>query len=152
MNCLVATLLAVGTAFATGCAGTQAPSDAGQPTTLGEVIARGGQKMTTSQIRQTIVGRTFTRTNQQGGTLKLHLKSDDTLSGWANSWMGSVGLTGAWRGDPDGKMCADFYYTDQNRQTRSMCSYYFRIGDRFFATDSDHDPSSPVRTWTLVSE
>lgn len=148
----IASLVALTAAIATGCASVPASTDAGQPRTLGEVIARGGQKMTTEQIRQTIVGRTFARTNQQGGTLKLHLKSDDTLTGWANNWMGSVGVTGVWRGDADGKMCADFSHTDQNIQKRSMCAYYFRLGDRFFATDSNHDSSSPVRTWVLLSE
>ena len=44
--------------------------------------------------------------------------------------MGSVGVVGVWKSADDGKMCADFSFTDPNIPKRNMCSYFFRIGDQ----------------------
>lgn len=116
-------------------------------TTLGELLDKGFKKMMKGEFTSILVGQKWSGLTANEVRFENIYKADGSLSGW---WWGSQGgqggLTGNWRMDDEGKICA---FVSSTWDASTTCYYFFHSGDQYYTSLSDSDRDARVRVRTV---
>jgi hypothetical protein len=140
MNRIAAIIVVIGMTFA-----SLLPACGQQISTVGDVVDKGGKKLTKEEVRKLFSGATVS--GFQGGNFpntrfRNQISPNGSVSG--DAWHGDVWFTkisGTWSVNDAGQFCNDLR-NDQGGKITG-CSFYYSIGDRFYAA-AGADRSIPV--------
>lgn len=128
--------------------------------TLGQVLTKGGTKITETQWRAMLPHRNFGFGQQSQNRTAITFTDDGQLSGSEDLWSGyrshadlqhrSRALRGTWTMDAAGKLCVDQVF-GRYEAFFAGCFFMFRSGDTIFHVDagSESDRSAPVTRRTI---
>ncbi len=104
--------------------------------TVGEVLQKGGVKLSADELKTLMPGATYGGFNTLGGQFSLNLQSDGTLSGTGTGGRVQAGLKGKWNISDDGKWCFD-YLNLTNHNTEKNCVFIYKAADQYFISTGD---------------
>ena len=137
----IAVVVALGITFAV---------HAQQPTTVGELLSKGGKKLTKDEVTSIYAaGVTVSGTVASTGRRKFETTyhKDGTLSGASTDQSGQAGygLTGMWSINNDGQLCTKVRHawTGRDVTPKPPCSFQFILDDSYYASRSE-EPDTPV--------
>ena len=114
--------------------------------TLGELLDAGARKLAGDGFRTEIVDAAVSGPSRSGGSVEFVYRGDGRFSGRVAPADGrGAGVVGTWAIDANGRVCVDFALVATDR-TSSSCGYFFKLGETFFASESDSDRSAAVLT------
>ena len=108
-----------------------------EPITVTELLAKGGTRLSGEELTRLVSGATMsgTQVNRPETTFENVLKADGTLSGFARFPGETVGVSGTWSVDGQGRLCSDL------RNTRGAkfgsCTFYFQLDGNYFSAPSE---------------
>ena len=148
-----ATILAIWfVAFTATATYAQAPvAPALQTTTLGDLLDRGGKKLSQAEMQQLIAGATIS--GKQGGNFpdvtftNVH-SADGTVDG--NAWRSKVWFTkikGRWSIDASGQLCSDLLNDRQEKITG--CVPFYVVGTSYYSVRGD--TRAAEANWRTIS-
>jgi hypothetical protein len=122
----------IGLALGTAALGCLAQS------TVGELLDKGGKKLTGADYAAMTPLRTKYVWPQGGGEGDLVYLADGTLSGseYQYSSRSESPATGTWTADDEGKWCMKKHMTLWNSRT-DRCWYTYQLGSEFYGSASD---------------
>lgn len=116
---------------------------------LGEVMDKGGTKLSKQDLHALIPGALWQSTTASGIAFKIDMKADQTLVGTGTNAKGSGPVTGSWAINDQGQLCTKTLIVNF-RQTTEACVHVFKLGSDYFGSVSDRDRAAPAsrRTYT----
>jgi hypothetical protein len=109
-----------------------------QPATVGEILDKGGQKLTKEEAIKLVTGATISGISMNYPDTKTEYtyKSDGSMSGGASriSARGFTSVNGRWSVNDDGQLCTD--RTTSSRRSDVYCDHYFSLGGKYYASRS----------------
>jgi hypothetical protein len=115
--------------------------------------------LTVDEFKAHLVQRPLEGLTWTGGKIELMYLSNGTIQGvGASPWQasGSTGSTpyeGDWTSGDNGTICSAFRYRALGGGAAGnlpmRCQYWFKLGDRYFVSDSDFDRQARVLVRTL---
>jgi hypothetical protein len=133
-----------------GAVGTSAGS---QPT-LGEILDRGGRRITADDFRRDLVGTSVSGLTATGHQIDLIYLDGGTVrgAGRVTIYQGAAGggyaVEGAWTIDELDRVCVSMRYGNAVLPTR--CQFWFKDDQAYFLSDSDSDRSARVLRRTVA--
>lgn len=117
-----------------------------QPATVGDLLDRGGKKLTKDELTTVLTGATVKGTvpSNPGRQSEMTYNKDGTATGRSSGGSGvgsAYGLFGTWLINDQGQLCNRLRNMWEDRSP--PCMFYFMLGDTYYATTSD-DKSAPV--------
>jgi len=116
-----------------------------QPSTVGDILDRGGKRLTKDEVQRLYSGSTVSGT--QGGdnpdtTFKNTYSANGSVNGDAwrkGTWFTKI--SGTWSTNDSGQFCSDLTNSQGGKITG--CSYYFLLAGRYYSARTV-DRSAPV--------
>lgn len=137
-----------------------ASNDVCAQSNLGQVLDKGGERITEVQWRAMLPHKNLGFGQQSQNRTTVTFTDDGKMAGIESLWSGyrshanlshaSRELKGSWKMDPDGKMCIDQVF-GKYEAVYSGCFYMYRLGDHIFHVDpgSETDRSAAVTRRTV---
>ena len=126
---------------------------------LGEVLDAGATLLTVDEFKAQLVQRTLEGPTPTGGHIELMYVSNGTIQGTGASPLhpssapGNMPYEGDWTSGENGTICSSFRYRSAGGGAAGnlplRCQYWFKLGDRYFVSDSDYDRQARVLVRTL---
>jgi hypothetical protein len=125
-------------------------------TNLGELLDAGAKKMSPEEFKQQLVQRMVVGPTANGGNLEVMYTASGVVSGVGSAprFIMSARISGEWTFDDSSRVCSsmrmaasDITFTGVALPPR--CQYWFKLGDKYFLSDSDSDRSAKVLSRTL---
>lgn len=113
--------------------------------TLEEVLDRGGKKRTVEELRSVLPGKTFIVRNSAGRNSTTVLNADGSLSGYAETPNGSLGLTGTWAIENEGQVCLNYRLSNRSIPPATSCAFHYVVGEKYFVVASDQGPAAEAK-------
>lgn len=115
--------------------------DPRNPSTVGELLDRGGRKLTPAELRSALAGTTIAGTSPVASArFELNYANDGALSGWLHDRKNAV--QGRWSIGDDGRACVGM--VDVNGTPHPWCAHFLRLGEAYYAAPYDDRPT-PVQ-------
>ena len=135
-----------------------APLGAAQ-TNLGQLLDAGGKLLSLEEFRQELVQRVLVGPTPTGGSLEVVYTSGGTIQG-KGTVPGGTGFLynnspydGNWTGGENQTVCATMNIRPAGGggsvTLPRRCQFWFRIGERYYVSDSDTDRSAKVLVRTI---
>jgi hypothetical protein len=149
-------LVALGIVFLT------APPLAMAQSTLGEALDAGATKVSAEEFRRDVVQRPIAGLTPTGGTFEIVFTADGAISGAGTASKGNnqpTTIGGEWKVDERDRVCTTMRAASGqigggplqspslNLPTR--CQFWFKVGERYFLSDSDSDRQERVAQRTV---
>lgn len=129
-----------------------APALVSAQQSLGEVLDLGGQRLAGKDLTAELVGR-WIKWKSPNGVMDFSVRPDDggQLEGSVATIRGISGpLTGKWELKDDRRFCmAAKYSAGSANGSFDRCTFWFRLGDVYWAGGSDSDRSAPVFKYSV---
>lgn len=117
-----------------------------QPATVGELLDKGGKKLTKDELARLVTGATIggIAASDPNWKFQYTYKDDGSVSGNTFRFTGAgVATTGAsttrisgkWSLNEQGQLCSDT--TNSFRQKYQRCDFYFSLGTAYFSSPTD---------------
>src|SRR5471030_3272359 len=108
-----------------------------QSTTVGEILDKGGNKLTKEEVIKLVTGATvsgISMTNYPTFKSEYTYKGDSSMSGGASrvSVGGFTSVKGRWSVTEDGQLCTD--RTTSLDNSKAYCDHYFSLGGKYYAS------------------
>ena len=126
---------------------------------LGELLDAGATLLTVDEFKAQLVQRPLEGLTPTGGYIELMYVSNGTIQGvGASPWQeagktGSTPYDGDWTSGDNGTICSAFRYRAHGGGAVGnlplRCQYWFKLGDRYFVSDSDYDRQARVLVRTV---
>jgi hypothetical protein len=114
--------------------------------TLGELLDKGGKKLSKADFMATFNGATVSGVNANGARFQGTYKADGSYTGSFQSAQGTTGgMFGTWTLDDSGKVCVELTSSGSSGRG-ATCGYYYKAGDTLYFSGSDTDRGAPVFT------
>ena len=131
---------------------------------LGELLDAGAKRLSAEEFRQEVVQRTMQGPTPTGGAMEIMYVSNGSVQGsgtppnafsaggpWAQ-------FDGTWTTDADERVCASMriasgpggYGSILGTSLPNRCQFWFKLGDRYFFSDSDTDRRARLLSRTFV--
>lgn len=143
--------------MALGISSLSVPSLARAQNNLGDVLDAGATKISAEEFRRELVQRTIVGLTPTGGVFEIVFMSNGAIAGSGTASRSSpvqTGLGGEWKVDDRERICTTMRATSGmlgggplqspslNLPTR--CQYWFKVGEKYFLSDSDSDRQERV--------
>ena len=153
IRCLGATSLS----FLLGCASpgggdtetkaATAPAAASRMT-LGELMAKGGKRLTAAEMKELHTGAAIRGSSQYGDWARKQ-GANGKFTGQSARYMGgTVPIFGDWRIDDQGRNCSLFR---SQSGAKENCSFYYSLNGKYFTTPGESPADSAVLEDRLIS-
>ena len=109
-----------------------------QPATVGDLLDKGGKKLTKDELSKLLAGATVSGIQRGRSGAKFHntLNDDGSLRGFAVRVDGStVGVFGKWSVNEQGQYCVDVRTTSGSKI--EGCSFYFALANSYYSSGTD---------------
>jgi hypothetical protein len=110
-----------------------------QPVKVGDLLDKGGKKLTKEDLATLVPGAMFKGTAPSSPTWNAEqiYKNDGSLSGTAYRKIGAgtTGLSGKWSLSDQGQLCTDV--TNGFGQRFQRCDFFYSLGNSFFLAPTD---------------
>ena len=127
---------------------------------LGQLLDAGGTLMKQDEFKQELVQRVLVGPTPSGGGIELMYTSAGTIQGVGSlpgtpggRMFGSSPYNGVWTDGENGTVCATMNVTAAGGGVATTlprrCQFWFRLGDRYYLSDSDSDRSVKVLVRTI---
>jgi hypothetical protein len=126
---------------------------------LGEVLDAGATLLTVDEFKAQLVQRTLEGPTPTGGHIELMYVSNGTIQGTGASPLhpssapANMPYEGDWTSGENGTICSSFRYRSAGGGAAGnlplRCQYWFKLGDRYFVSDSDYDRQARVLVRTV---
>jgi hypothetical protein len=123
------------------CAATLGHAAAFAPSTVGELLDAGGQRLGPREVKALLSGATFTGVSRFGVSFEIHSRANGRYTGVAGPRRER--LTGRWWVDDEGLYCTQVASGAHRGET--SCSAWFGKGHDYFASDADAARDAPLR-------
>ena len=113
------------------------PVGAQQPTTVGDLIDKGGKKIAKEELSALLKGATVSGVQEgSGAKFSNTLNPDGSVKGTAvRSGGEQFNLTGKWMVNDKGQLCSDL--TPGWGRHFESCAFFFSLGKAYYASQSD---------------
>jgi hypothetical protein len=110
---------------------------------LGELLDQGGLRLAKEDLTHDILATSWVLATNGG---EITYKADGTYSGFEGVYNGGKGIFGAWEIDAEGKLCflLKSRARDPSNVPQAQCAYWFKLGDRYFASRNQSDRLAPI--------
>ena len=135
-----------------------APSAVAQ-SNLGQVLDAGGKLLSLEEFKQELVQRALVGPTPSGGNLEIMYTSSGRIQGigampGSSPPMGTLSpYDGTWTDGENGAVCATLVIRGQGGQKLlplpRRCQFWFKVGERYYLSDSDTDRSARVLVRTI---
>ena len=111
-----------------------------QPATVGELLDKGGKKLTKDELAKLVTGATMSGISPINPSWKSQttFKGDGSYSGIvvrAGAGVGTSGIFGKWSLNDQGLMCTDG--ANSSNQRIQNCNFFFRLGTAYYMGPTD---------------
>src|SRR2546421_9287620 len=108
-----------------------------QPATVGEILDKGGKKLTKEEVIKLVPGATISgisMTNYPSYKSEYTYKGDGSMSGGALkiSGGGYTSASGKWSVNEDGQLCTD--RSTSSGRSDVYCDHYFSLDGKYYAS------------------
>jgi hypothetical protein len=108
-----------------------------QPATVGEILDRGGQRLTKEEVIKLVTGATvsgISMTNYPDYKTEYTYKSDGSMGGSSSriAGRGFNTVNGRWSVNDDGQLCTD--RATSSGRSDVYCDHYFSLGGKYYAS------------------
>jgi len=109
---------------------------------LGELLGRGAKQQDKDALIGSLPGITASRSLSGGASIRFTFQRDGAISGtFEGPGQPGVNVVGRWSVDETGRLCTAVVAPIP---TRTRCMFMFRLGEDYYASESDSDPNAPV--------
>jgi len=125
---------------------------------LGQVLDAGGKLLTLEEFKQELVQRVLTGPTPTGGSLEIMYTSSGRIQGVGQlpgdtPFRAFSPYNGTWTDGDNEAVCAAVVITGQGGAGMvtlpRRCQFWFKVGDRYYLSDSDTDRSAKVLPRTV---
>jgi hypothetical protein len=119
--------------------------------TLGAVLDAGAKRISAKDFETEIVQRIVVGPGPTGGELELMYTSKGTVEGSGRhpmfAYVNYAAVRGEWKLDEAGRACLSMLIASIPLPSR--CQYWYKLGDKYYVSDSDVDRSAKVLSRTI---
>jgi hypothetical protein len=108
---------------------------------VGELLDRGGVRLGKEALTHDLLASSWVLALKDGAVT---WKADGTYTGYEKIYNGGRGIFGTWDVDAEGKLCFMFAATSPGWTPHPVCSFWYKIGDQYFASRPPFDRSAPI--------
>lgn len=117
--------------------------------TLGELLEAGARRLEKAEVEALLVGATLSGPTDSGGDVRLEVRADHSLSGTLRVTIRSIGVTGSWKLEDDGRFCTDLGSSGPRPIQVTACNHYYLRGKDVFVADAAATATTTVRPRTI---
>jgi hypothetical protein len=132
--------------------------------TVGELLDAGARILTVDEFKQEVVQRAIVGPSQARGTLEVVYTAGGVVQGTASApgtptLARDVNILGQWTIGEGNRVCTSMRMFSQTGTGGSVsgmwgffparCQFWFKLGDKYFLSDSDDDRSAKVLSRTI---
>ena len=131
--------------------------DAHAQTTLGELLDAGAKPLPLARFKEELVQRIISGPTASGGNIEIMYATNGTIEGKgllrAQRTTPPAVVRGEWTTDELGRVCTSMVIygaaATPGARLPSRCQSWFKLGDKYFFSDSDTDRSAKVLSRTI---
>jgi hypothetical protein len=128
---------------------------------LGELLDAGAAKVSVDEFREAVIQRVLVGPSPAGGSFELIYTDSGLVQGSGNApqatfrFVQVAQINGQWTVDDNGRICTSLRFTSEGGGAIGglylppRCQIWFKLGDKYFISDSDSDRSAKVLSRTL---
>lgn len=129
--------------------------------TVGELLDAGARKLSSDEFRNELVQRYLVGPSPAGGSFELIYTSSGLVQGSGSApqatfrFVQAAQISGEWAIDDGGRVCTSLRFASVGGgavgalSLPPRCQFWFKLGDKYFISDSDSDRSAKVLSRTL---
>ena len=116
---------------------------------LGDVLDKGGKLMPAGDARALLSGAKVSGTTSGGAQFDSRYVPNGEIEGSISGPRGMSMLSGTWKINDRGQVCADALVVSGRGQRIGGCYFYFRLGDEYYVSESSDERSADALKRTV---